>query len=199
MRREVKGLAIAAAIAAGMVLCVTAFRLIQTDAALGSAQRLLPGSDRREAVKAYQRAVGHRSSGVTADLYFSRAWAQIAARSPDVLSRLYFSQMAAESAALAVESPEQRQNGWYNLAELAAAREDGAAVETSLRGAIEAAPNWFKPHWALARLLYAQGRIPEAQSEARRVADLYAGQDAEVSTSVAEILSPHRSQHPGSW
>jgi len=187
--RAVTSLAVATVIAAGLVLCVIAFRLVQADTELGTAKHLLNTSDRRGAVNAYQRAVGHRSSGVTADLYFSRAWAQIATRSPDVLSKLYFSQMAAESASLAVQSPEQRQNGWYNLAELAATREDGAAMETSLRAAIEAAPNWFKPHWALARLLYSQGRIPEARVEAQRVADLYDGADAEVATSLAEILS----------
>jgi hypothetical protein len=62
-------------------------------------------------------------------------------------------------------------------------------VETSLREAIQAAPNWFKPHWALARLLHAESRIPEAQAEAQRVAELYRGTDAEVSASLAEILN----------
>jgi hypothetical protein len=190
-----KRLALASASAVGVVLCVVAFRLVQADAALGTAQRLLNGPDRRGAVNAYQRAVGYRSSGVTADLYFSRAWAQTAAGSPDVLSRFYFSQMAAEAAGLAAQSAEQRQNGWYNLAELAATREDGAAVETSLRAAIEAAPNWFKPHWALARLLYAQGRIADAQAEAQLVSKLYGGTDAEVSATLAEILSPRRLLH----
>jgi putative inorganic carbon (HCO3(-)) transporter len=187
--RGVKSLALTTAIATGLVLCVIAFRLIQADAELGTAKRLLNTPDRRGAVNAYQRAVGHRSSSVTADLFFSRSWAQLATTSPDVLSKLYFSQMAAESAAMAVQSPEQRQNGWYNLAELAATRGDGAALETSLRAAIAAAPNWFKPHWALARLLYSQGRIPEARAEAQRVAGLYDGADAEVSASLAEILS----------
>jgi hypothetical protein len=188
-RGIVKGLALATASAAAVVLCVLAFRLFQADAALGAAQRLLNGPDRQGAVNAYQRAVGYRSSGVTADLYFSRAWAHMAASSPDVLSRLYFSQMAAESASLAVQSPEQRQNGWFNLAEIAATRNDSAGVETSLREAIQAAPNWFKPHWALARLLHAESRIPEAQAEAQRVAELYSGTDAEVSASLAEILN----------
>jgi O-antigen ligase len=189
-RRGIRGLASASAIAAGAVLCMLAFRLIQADAALGTAQRMLETTDRRGTVNAYQRAVELRSSGVTADLYFSRAWAQLAATSPDVLSRLYFSQTAAQSATLAIQSSEQRQNAWYNLAELAATREDAAGVETSLRAAIDAAPNWFKPHWALARLLYTQGRIPEAQAEAQRVAEVYAGPDVEVAVSLAEILGP---------
>jgi putative inorganic carbon (hco3(-)) transporter len=198
--RSTKGWAVATAMAtataAAIVLCMVAFRMVQADAELGTAQRLMGHPDRRATVRAYQRAVEHRSTGVTADLYFSRAWAQIASTSPDVLSRLYFSQMAAESATLAVQSPEQLQNGWYNLAEIAATRNDSATVESSLRAAIETAPNWFKPHWALARLLQAQGRTGEAQLEARRVSDLYGGTDAEVSASLSEILAPRRQPHP---
>ena len=192
-RGIIRGLALATAMAAGVVLCAVAFRLLQADAALGTAQRLLNSPDRQGAVNAYQRAVQYRSSGVTADLYFSRAWAHMAASSPDVLSRLYFSQMAAESASLAVQSPEQRQNGWFNLAQLAATRNDSAGMETSLRAALQAAPNWFKPHWALARLFFAEGRIPEAQAEAQRVAELYSGTDAEVSASLTQIRSAGQS------
>lgn len=192
-----RSLAIGAAIVVGSIFCVVAFRLVQADAELGSARRLLRGPDRQGAVNAYQRAVRLRSSGVTADLYFSRAWAQLGATSPDVLSRLFFAQMAAESASLAVQSAEQRQNGWYNRAEIAASREDSAAVETSLRAAVDAAPNWFKPHWALARFFYNRGRMSEAQWEAQRVADLYAGTDVEVAATLAAILGPPPASPPG--
>ncbi len=185
-----RGLAIATATAAGVDFCLVAFRVIQADATLGTAKRLLDNPDRRGAVNAYQRAVKLRSTGVTADLYFSRAWARLGAASPDVLSRLYFSQMAAESASLAVESAEQRQNGWYNRAEIAAMREDAPALETSLRSAVDAAPDWYKPHWALARFFYQQGRLPEAQAEARRVADLYGGTDEEIAATLTAILGP---------
>jgi len=62
-----------------------------------------------------------------------------------------------------------------------------------LRAALQAAPNWFKPHWALARLFFAEGRIPEAQAEAQRVAELYSGTDAEVSASLTQIRSAGQS------
>ena len=38
----------------------------------------------------------------------------------------------------------------------------------SLRSAIECAPNWFKPHWLLAEVLRAGGRMEEARADLRR-------------------------------
>jgi len=41
-------------------------------------------------------------------------------------------------------------------------------VERCLRDAIDAAPNWFKPHWLLAQVLARTNRQNEAILEARR-------------------------------
>jgi tetratricopeptide (TPR) repeat protein len=89
---------------------------------------------------------------------------------------------------LATTVPEQRQNAWYNFAILAAALDDPATVESSLRSAISAGPRWFKPHWALARLLYAAGRTEEARAEANLALDLDGRKDAEVIATTAEIV-----------
>ncbi len=93
------------------------------------------------------------------------------------------------AASLATKSPEQQQNAWYDQSILEASHNDVRAVEYSLRSAIAAAPVWYKPHWALARLLALEGRFPEAEPEARRALYLDGGKDAEVVSSVNEILS----------
>jgi Flp pilus assembly protein TadD len=96
--------------------------------------------------------------------------------------------LAIEAARSATTVPEQRQNAWYNLAIVAAARDDPATVESSLRSAISAGPRWFKPHWALARLLYSAGRVEEARREANLALDLDGRRDPEVVATTAEIV-----------
>ena len=54
--------------------------------------------------------------------------------------------------------------------------------------AIASAPNWFKPHWALARLLYSTGRTGEARQEAALALDLDGRKDAEVVRTTSEIV-----------
>src|SRR5207302_713318 len=113
----------------------------------------------------------HRKSGVTADLEISRLAVQAADKAPALPAKLVFGQLAISAAQAATADPQQRQNAWYNLAILQAASNDAAAVETSLRSAIQASPNWYKPHWMLARVLAASGRFPEARSEAALALD----------------------------
>jgi hypothetical protein len=60
-------------------------------------------------------------------------------------------------------------------------------VERSLRNAIAWSPNWFKPHWALAKLLAASERWPEAISEAESAVERDGGKDAEVNKTLAEL------------
>ena len=105
------------------------------------------------------------------------------------MAKIYYSQIAAGAASRATRQPEEAPNAWYNLSVLAAARNDAAGTEYALRQAIAAAPNWYKPHWTLARLLAAQGRSPEAVPEAGRAIQLNAGKDAEVASTLAQVSS----------
>ena len=87
---------------------------------------------------------------------------------------------AVVAAANGVRSSDDRQNAWYNLAIISATRDDSRNVERCLRQASAISPNWFKPHWMLARVLRLQGRLPEAQTEAATALALDAGHDPEV-------------------
>ena len=167
-------------------LIAAGFRLAIADHALAIVDRRLDAGDPRGAAEAYRIALRHSGAGVSADLHFSRRWAAVAAQFPDAPSRLYYSQIAAGAATLAAHSPEQQQNAWYNLAVLTASRNDPAGIEYALRSAISLGPNWYKPHWALARLLASEERAAEARDEAALALKLNAQKDAEV----AETLAP---------
>ncbi|MGC4054082.1 MAG: hypothetical protein QM757_33780 [Paludibaculum sp.] len=80
----------------------------------------------------------------------------------------------------AASEVEDRPNAFYNLAALHSAANDARAVEADLRSAIDAAPQWFKPHWTLARLLAGQGRLAEAGRAADRAVELDGGKHPEV-------------------
>jgi len=179
---------LAAGLAAAAFLSVMTYRMVAADASLATVQRRLDANDPRGAAEAYRKALDWSGPDATADLYFSRRWAAAAASASDTMSKLYFGQIAAGAASLATKSPEQLQNAWYNLAVLEASSNNAPAVEYGLRASIAAAPVWYKPHWSLARLLASEGRLPEAEAEARRALYLDGEKDTEVVSTMHEIL-----------
>jgi len=173
-------------------LAVIGYRLIASDVALAHIRGALDVGDRARAASLWESAKTRRVSGitagVTADLYFSRRWASAASTAQEPLEKLRLMALVIDTARLATTVPEQRQNAWYNFAMVAAAMNDSKTVESSLRSAILAGPRWFKPHWALARLLYSGGRIDEARQEAVLALDLDDHNDAEVVATMEEIV-----------
>ena len=87
----------------------------------------------------------------------------------------------------ATRTAEDPFNAWYSLAGLYAVENDAAGAEKSLRAAIAANPNWFKPHWALAQLLQLENRTGDAVREASLAAELNAGKNPEVAHTLREI------------
>ncbi|HEY1758339.1 MAG TPA: O-antigen ligase family protein [Bryobacteraceae bacterium] len=184
---------LASGMAGAAFLATMAYGLIAADAALAVVDRRLDAKDGRGATEAYRRSLSQGGSRVTADLYLSQRWAALARNSTDTISKLYYGQVAAGAAGLATKSAEQQQNAWYNLAQLEASnnlalQSNARTVEGSLRASIAAAPVWYKPHWALARLLAMEGRLGEAEPEARRALYLDAAKDPEVVSTLNEIL-----------
>jgi tetratricopeptide (TPR) repeat protein len=167
--------------AAGLLFAGFAVRLLVADRALAAANQRIESADALGAAKEYLAVLRWEPAGAGADLNYSRAMAQLATRSPIFATRLQATQQATEAAIRATRTAEDRQNAWYNLATLLASQNDAAGVERSLRNAIAWAPNWFKPHWALAQLLEATHRRDEALTEARSALDLDGGRDPEVS------------------
>ena len=121
---------------------------------------------RNPSIALYDTTVRYGLPGAAEDLYCSR-------RLADPVAALRAAQRATGTA----DNPP---NGWYNLAIFLANGNDATGVERALRTASELAPNWFKPHLALANLFALTGRRGEARAEAAKALVLDAGKDREV-------------------
>ncbi len=156
-------------------------RLLFADAALAVVWRRVAAADIPGASATYHSSVeAWQLPGTTSDLNYSLAMQQAATHSPIFRDRLTAAQQALDAGIRAVSTSEDRQNAWYNLAMLLAAKNDAPGAERALRSAIAWAPRWFKPHWALARLLALTGHPAEAAEEARIAYECDGGHDAEV-------------------
>ena len=170
-----------------LLLCATAIQLFVTDRAFAVAQQRIAAGDIAGASAAYRTVLRWQPPGASSDLNYSRAMQQAAARSPIFTKRAEAGQQALEAAIRAVGNAEDRQNAWYNLAALLAQQNDAEGTERALRNAIAWAPNWFKPHWALARLLAISGYGAEALAEARIAVDRDGGRDQEVAQTLQQL------------
>jgi hypothetical protein len=171
-----------------LALLYCAVRYTAADAALAATQRSLRTGDLRAAAEHYARYSRWRFPGTSADLWYSRAVFELAGRIPDSAQRI---QAVVQSGVAALQAPatvEDPFDAWYNLAQMSAARNDAAGAERALRSAIAAKPQWFKPHWTVAQLLFLQGHTEEAKSEAVLALQLDAGKHPEVRRTLAPIL-----------
>lgn len=149
---------------------------------LAAARRALDRGDLDGAAQALGRA---RAWNATADIYFSRRFVAQTAADPALRYRAW--QYAMHAAARAPNTADDRQNAFVNLAAFQATEDNAPGVKQSLRQAIAVAPNWFKPHWLLAQVLAREGRMPEAEAEARAAVDRDGGKDPEVARTLDEL------------
>jgi tetratricopeptide (TPR) repeat protein len=135
------------------------------DYQLGLVRQAFARDDFRGAVSAYQKARRWHPRGSSADLYFSRELANLFRRTRDARLKLQIWTPAFQAAVDAAGSSESPPGAFYNLAMFFATQNDAPDVERSLRTAIQWAPRWYKPHWALAQLLQQEGYLPQAREE----------------------------------
>jgi O-antigen ligase/polysaccharide polymerase Wzy-like membrane protein len=173
----------------GLFFAVFAVRMVVADRALAVTYQRIESGDASGAAKEYQTVLRWELPGAGPDLDYSRAMAELAARTPVVSMRVQATQQAMEAAIRATRTAEDRQNAWYNLAKLLAGQNNIAGVERALLNAIAWAPNWFKPHWVLAQLLEATHRHDQAAIEAEVAFDLDGGRDPEVSATWRKLQS----------
>ena len=175
------------AVVLGLALVYLAFRFAAADHTLERAKHGLETGDLSYAASRYDAYVNSRLPGGTADLWFSRALLDGASRAPNPRDRADAVRQSELAGFQATQTAEDPFNAWYNLAVICGSQDQGTCVERSLRSAIAAHPNWFKPHWTLAQVLRVQGRMEEALREATLAVDLDARKDAEVSHTLDEI------------
>jgi hypothetical protein len=166
--------------AVALILLAYCVPFLIADRALAVTWQRITAGDISGAANSYKTVLHWVPPGASSDLSYSRAMQQAAARTPIFTTRLFARQQALDAGVRAVRDTEDRQNAWYNLAMLLAGENDAAGSERALRNAIAWAPNWFKPHWTLARLLALSGHRAEAIEEARIAVHCDGGRDPEV-------------------
>lgn len=176
----------------GGLACTLAFaifsiRLAIADHALASVADDLSARDLPKAAADYQTVQRWALPGSSSDLYYSRRVLGLFQQVPDVRIKLQAWIIARNAAVAATKTDENRQVAFYNLASLLATQNQAAEVERSLRFAILWSPNWFKPHWSLARLLAMENRWDEAEREASAAVDRSGGKIPNVINALAEI------------
>jgi predicted Zn-dependent protease len=169
-----------------------AARIAVADHALALAQRGLESCRLQDAAAQYSRYDRWRFPGASADLWYSRALIGVAQKASSPLVQLQALAQSGAAAWRATRTAEDPFNAWYSLAALYASQNDAVGAERSLRAAIAASPNWFKPHWTLAQVLLVQGRVQEAGREAALAAELNAGKNPEVARTLEEIRARGR-------
>jgi O-antigen ligase len=168
----------------GLPLLYFAVRMAIQDRALVLTQRALAAGNLSAAENEY--AQSHEAN----DLWYSRSLATLAGRTTSFPVRIQTMQQAFAAGQQATRTAEAPFDAWYSLSELRASQNDFSGTEQCLRSAIAARPSWFKPHWTLARVLYAEGRKDEARREGLLALDLDNSKHSEVSDSLHEIILP---------
>jgi O-antigen ligase len=175
------------ALAVAAALVYFGLRFAIADRALALAQRDINSGDTALAAARYIQYEHWRLPGTAADLWYSRAQLDLAHRIKNPVTAVRATVEAGRAALRATGTAEYPANAWYNLAEFHASQNDAADAEMSLRAAIAANSQWFKPHWTLARLLLMESRLDEAQREATLAAVLDGGKFPEVTRTWHEI------------
>jgi len=178
-----------------LVFIAYSISLVYADANLARVDRLIRAGHPIDAATVYDCMARWSPPGMRTDLWYSQAMLGAAGRAKIPPEAVIAWHAGLAAAVRAAQSAEERQNAWYDLALYYARQNDIPHAEQSLRSAINCAPNWFKPHWLLAEVLRAGGRMEEARAEATRAADLDNGRNSEVTRTLAEIRDfTHTSQ-----
>jgi hypothetical protein len=179
-----------------LALLYLAARFTISDHALALARRSVETGNLPAAVAHFEQYQRWNLPGTSSDLWYSRALIGLAQRTPDFRLRYQAIAQSGAAAVRATEAAEDPFNAWYSLAALYAGQNDSARTEQSLRAAVAARPNWFKPHWTLAKLLLLENRMDEAEREAAVAAELDAGKNTEVTQTLWEIRAQRALRAP---
>jgi len=184
------------ALAVAATLVCLGVRFAVSDRALELARRDINSGDAALAAMHYVQYERWRLPGTAADLWYSRALLDLAHRTKNPATAVRATAEAGTAALRATGTAEYPANAWYSLAAFFASQDDAADAEMSLRAAISANTQWFKPHWALAQLLLIESRLDEAQGEAALAAVLDGGKFPEVTGTWHEISAKQRQVAP---
>jgi tetratricopeptide (TPR) repeat protein len=178
-----------AATAVSVLFAGLAMRMLVGDWLLARVNARIAAGDPAAAAQLYRQAQAWQAYGPHSDLWYSRALAKSASAAGSLTAGVIALKEGYAAARRAPTTAEDPHNAYFNLATYSAVQNDIAGVEANLRNAIRLAPNWFKPHWVLARALQVAGRYEEAEAEATVAAELDRGIHPEVTATLLEVRS----------
>ncbi len=167
---------------AGVAFLYCAVRLFAADHALAQTSGAIAANQVDAAIDAYTRYARESLPGPAPELWYSRSMMNLAQHIIAPEQKNHAMAQAYAAAAHAPFTTDDPANAWYNLSIFQASRNDAAAMEAALRQAIAARPNWFKPHWALARLYKMEGRSADSEREKSSAIALDGGKHPELFT-----------------
>lgn len=186
--RKLRGL-LPAAVLAGLSLTAYAARLTVADVLMTQVKTALAAGTPAIAAATYAQAERWQLPGGNPALYFAREMLNLSGRQSDPARRFQAWQFAMGAAVRATVALEDRPNALVNLAAFQSTMNDTHLVEIALRAAAAEAPNWYRPHWLLARLYLFTGRLPQAESEANLAVQRNGGHDAAVEQTLNQVLA----------
>jgi hypothetical protein len=157
---------IPAYVAAAAFLFVAAALAMQ-DAAWAELGRAVGGKDFMAAREAWREATTVSAGMPGYELWGSREMASLGRALGDGQDGRSCWKMAAEGAAEAEKTSEERFSAAYQSSVLAIAAGDVQQAERKARETVELAPNWYKGHLLLSQILQIEGENEGAEKEAR--------------------------------
>jgi O-antigen ligase len=158
--------------APALALAIPALALMRQDALWANLKQAVEANDFATAQRSYSSAAAAAFGLPGYELWASREWATLGraiANTPEAAAAW---KLAADAAARAEASGEERFSAAYQASVLDVALGDAAAAEAQAREAIRLAPNWYKGHLLRSQLLQFMGKNAEAAREAEVSASL---------------------------
>jgi hypothetical protein len=169
-RGAVPGLVKLAACGLAALLLAAGIGYLRKDMAYAGIDAAVKAHRFAETAQAYRTAADTWFPAPGEDLWASRQFAAIA-RELDPQTAAQAWAFAAEAAAMAERTSDDRADAAYQSALVAISTNHAGQAETKLRIAIEQAPTWYKSHLLLAQLLHFTGHDADSKTEAKAALD----------------------------
>jgi hypothetical protein len=175
-----------------LLLAGSAVRLVVSDWTMAEVKSALLKETPAAVAARYEQALQWKLPGGNPDLYYAREMLNLSNRQTDPKLRFQAWQHAMGAAVRAAAALEDRPNALVNLAAFQSVMNNPAMVENTLLSAVREAPQWYRPHWLLARLYLLAGRLPQAEEQARAAVERDGGHDAAVQQTFDQVLTVRR-------
>ncbi|MEO8657522.1 MAG: O-antigen ligase family protein [Bryobacteraceae bacterium] len=191
--RRIGWASIPVALLLSLLLAAFAVRLVISDWKMAEVKSALLTETPAAVAARYEQALRWKFPGGNPDLYYAREMLNLSNRQTDPKLRFQAWQHSMGAAVRAATALEDRPNALVNLAAFQSVMNNPAMVENTLLTAAREAPQWYRPHWLLARLYLLAGRLPQAEEQARAAVERNGGHDAAVQQTLDQVLTVRHS------